>query len=265
MTDEQNKLLLDTLREDLQREQATNQRSTIIGGSMVVLLAGYLTFLHGQVSSFFDPEELALFATGAAMEAAPSVEAQLRHMLVTSAPDIARSVSTKVVDSVPTYRQVLEAELKPVLDESTRVMAGAAVGTMLKSDRPENLAEREGMEAAAEAVVERLDRVFEEALYERAELDGPTPAELIDQTADRLVVVDRGLRRLARGGDEAAERDLVLTVLGVIDGVQETQETVEKTDFAAKERAISGREAKAAKKKGEKAPETPAPKKLSKP
>ena len=154
-----------------------------------------------------------------------------------SAPDIARTVSTAVVDSVPTYRQVLEAELKPVLGEATLVMAGAAVSTMLKSERPEDLAEQESLEAAADAVVDRLDRVFEEALHERADLNGPTPAELIDQTVDRLVVVDRGLRRLARGGGDAAERELVLTVLGVIDGVQTEQEMAEKADYAAQQRA----------------------------
>ncbi len=246
MNDSDQELLLESLAEDLAQEQATNKRSMVLGGTAVVLVAGYLAFLHGQVAPFFEPEELALFATGAAIEAAPEVEAQLRDLLVDSAPDIARTVSTAVVDSVPTYRQVLEAELKPVLGEATLVMAGAAVSTMLKSERPEDLAEQESLEAAADALVDRLDRVFEEALHERSDLDGPTPAELIDQTVDRLVVVDRGLRRLARGGGDAAERELVLTVLGVIDGVQTEQETAEKADFAAQQRAAARKGAKGA-------------------
>ncbi len=239
MSTDENDLLVDALREDLNRERAGNQRSTIIGGAVVVLLGGYLAFLHSQVAPFFEPEELALFATGAAIEAAPEVEAQLRDLMVESAPDIARTVSTAVVDAVPTYRQVLEAELKPVMDEASLVMAGAAVSTMLKSERPESAAERESLEAAADAVVERLDRVFEQALHERADVNGPSPAELIDQSVDRLVVVDRGLRRLARGGGDAAERELVLTVLGVIDGVQKDRETAEKADYAAEQAAAA--------------------------
>jgi hypothetical protein len=245
--DEQN-LLLDTLREDLKKEKAGNQRSMMIGGGIVVLVAGYLAFLHGQVSPFFEPEELALFATGAAIDAAPEVEAQLRDLLVESAPDIARTVSTSVVDAVPTYREVLEAELKPVIDEASMVMAGAAVSTMLRSERPTDMAQQESMEAAANAVVDRLDRVFEQALNERAELDGPTPAELIDQSLDRLVVVDRGLRRLARGGGDAAERDLVLTVLGVIDGVQTDQATAAQHEHSNQQHAAEAK--KAAKGKG---------------
>jgi hypothetical protein len=245
MSTDKNDLLVDALREDLERERAGNQRSMMIGGGLVVILAGYLAFLHGQVAPFFEPEELALFATGAAIEAAPEVEAQLRDLMVESAPDIARSVSTAVVEAVPTYREVLEAELKPVMDEASMVMAGAAVSTMLKSERAEDVAQRESLEAAADAVVGRLDRVFEEALHERADLNGPTPAELIDQSVDRLVVVDRGLRRLARGGGDAAERELVLTVLGVIDGVQQDQATVEKLDYKANQAAAAKKAEKA--------------------
>ena len=145
---------------------------------------------------------------------------------------------------MPTYREVLEAELKPVMDEATMVMAGAAVHTMLKSERPEKMAEQESLEAAADTLVERLDRVFEDALHERADIDGPTPAELIDQSVDRLVVVDRGLRRLARGGGDAAERELVLTVLGVIDGVQQEQNAAAQADYTAEQRAANPKGAK---------------------
>ena len=244
MNEQEQNILVESLREDLAKEQATNQRSMILGGSAVLLVAGYLTFLHGQLAPLFEPEELALFATGVAIEAAPEVEAQLRDLLVDSAPDIARTVSTAVVDSVPTYREVLEAELKPVMDEATMVMAGAAVHTMLKSERPEEMAEQESLEVAADTLVERLDRVFEEALHERADIDGPTPAELIDQSVDRLVVVDRGLRRLARGGGDAAERELVLTVLGVIDGVHQEQNAAAAADYTAEQRAANPKGAK---------------------
>ena len=206
MSDEINKVH-EAIEADLAAERAANQKSMIIGGVAALLVGGYLAFLHGQISRFLEPEELALAASGAAVDAAPDVEAQLRVLVVDGAPDIARSLSNSVVEAIPTYRATLEDEMKPVVDEVSSVLATTAVTRMLASEGDAAAAQSAGTEEAAEAVVARLDMVLEEAMNEPSEMDGPSPADLIDASVDKLVVVDRGLRRLARGGGDQAERD----------------------------------------------------------
>lgn len=227
----------EALEADLAAERAGNQRSMIIGGIATLLVGGYLFFLHGQISRFLEPEELALAASGAAVDAAPDVEAQLRVLVVDGAPDIARSLSNSVVDAIPTYRAALEDELKPVVDEVSGVLATTAVNRMLSAEGDADAAQRAGTEEAAEAVVARLDTVLEEAMREPSQLDGPSPADLIDQSVDKLVVVDRGLRTLARGGGDRAERELVLTVLGAIDSAQAEADVAAADAYRTKERA----------------------------
>jgi len=216
MSDEINKVHA-AIEADLAAERAANQKSMIIGGIAALVVGGYLAFLHGQISRFLEPEELALAASGAAVDAAPDVEAQLRVLVVDGAPDIARSLSNSVVEAIPTYRATLEDELKPVVDEVSSVLATTAVNRMLESEGDAASAQSAGTEEAAEAVVARLDMVLDEAMSEPGEMDGPSPADLIDASVEKLVVVDRGLQRLARGGGDQAERDLVLTLLGAID------------------------------------------------
>lgn len=222
---------------DLIAERQGNQRSMIIGGFAALLIGGYLFVLHGQIARFLEPEELALAATGAAVDAAPDVEAQLRVLLVDGAPDIARSLSNSVVEAVPTYRAALEDELKPVVDEVSSLLATTAVNRMLASDGDAAAAQSAGTEEAAEAVVARLDTVLEEAMQEPSQLDGPSPADLIDASVDKLVVVDRGLRTLARGGGDRAERELVMTVLGAIDSAQAEADVAAADQYRMEERA----------------------------
>lgn len=222
---------------DLAAERQANQRSMIIGGIAALLVGGYLFFLHGQISRFLEPEELALAATGAAVDAAPDVEAQLRVLVVDGAPDIARSLSNAVVEAIPTYRAALEDELKPVVDEVSTLLATTAVNRMLAAEGDADAARSAGTEEAAEAVVARLDTVLEEAMNEPSQLDGPSPADLIDASVDKLVVVDRGLRTLARGGGDRAERELVLTVLGAIDSAQAEADVAAADQYRTEQRA----------------------------
>lgn len=222
---------------DLAAERQANQRAMIIGGIAALLVGGYLFFLHGQISRFLEPEELALAATGAAVDAAPDVEAQLRVLVVDGAPDIARSLSNAVVEAIPAYRGALEDELKPVVDEVSTLLATTAVNRMLAAEGDADAARAAGTEEAAEAVVARLDTVLEEAMNEPSQLDGPSPADLIDASVDKLVVVDRGLRTLARGGGDQAERELVLTVLGAIDSAQAEADVVAADQYRTEQRA----------------------------
>lgn len=237
MPNEEMKSVLDAVEADLATERQGNQRSMIIGGIAVLLVGGYLAVLHGQISRFLDPEELALAATGAAVDAAPGVEAQLRTLVVDGAPDIARSMSNAVVDAIPTYRQTLEDELKPVIDEVCAVLATTAVNRMLVAEGGQETAQAEGLDAAADAVITRLDSLLNEAMSEPSQLDGPSPADLIETSIDKLTMVDRGLRRLARGGGDEAERELVMTLLGAIDASQAQRDTVEQDAYRTRARA----------------------------
>lgn len=227
----------EAIKADLTAEEKGNQRSMIIGGFAALIIGGYLFFLHAQIARFLEPEELALAASGAAVDAAPDVEAQLRVLLIDGAPDIARTLSNSVVDAIPAYRAVLEDELKPVVDEVCTLLATTAVNRMLATEGGADAAQTAGTEEAAEAVMARLDTVLEEAMLEPSQLDGPSPADLIDASVEKLVVVDRGLRTLARGGGDGAERELVLTVLGAIDGSLEEADVVAADALRTKERA----------------------------
>lgn len=200
--------------------KAANQRSAIIGGIACVVVGGYLAVLNSQLNQFFEPDGLALAASGAAVEAAPAVEDRLRMLLVDGAPDIARSLSNSVVEAIPAYRAVAEDELKPVMDEVSSILATTAVDSMLESEASPALAEQQGAVAAADAVVERIDTMLNEAMNEPTEMDGPTPAQLIEESVGQLEMVDRGLRRIARGGGEQAERELVMTLIAAIDATQ---------------------------------------------
>ena len=214
--------------------KAANQRSAIIGGLACVVVGGYLAVLNSQLSQFFDPDGLALAASGAAVEAAPAVEDRLRTLLVDGAPDIARSLSNSVVEAIPTYRGVAEDELKPVIDEVSSILATTAVDSMLASDAPPALAEQQGAVAAADAVVERIDTMLNEAMNEPTEMNGPTPAQLIEQSVGQLEMVDRGLRRIARGGGDQAERELVLTLIAAIDAAQTEASIAEASAYSTK-------------------------------
>jgi hypothetical protein len=240
MSNDEMKSVLDAVEADLTAERQGNQRSMIIGGIAVLLIGGYLAVLHGQITRFLDPEELALAATGAAVEAAPGVEAQLRVLVVDGAPDIARSMSNAVVDAIPTYRQTLEEELKPVIDEVSVVLATTAVNRMLAAEGGQAAAEAAGLDAAADAVIARLDGVLNEAMDEPSQLDGPSPADLIETSIEKLTMVDRGLRRLARGGGDEAERELVMTLLGAIDASQAQRDTTEQDAYRTRARSGQG-------------------------
>ena len=244
------------LDEELESLKKSNQQSTIIGGAVCLLVGGYLLMLNSQLSHFFEPEEVALAAAGAAVEAAPAVEESLRELLVEGAPDIARSMSTAVVDTIPSYRAAAEDELRPVIDEVTSILAVTAVNKMLESEAPAPVAAQMGTAAAADAVIERLDTMFEGAMNEPSDLDGPTPAQLIDQSVEKLQMVDRGLRRIARGGGDQAERELVLTLVAAIDAAQTEAAVAEADAYRAKGDDDAKEKAKAG--DAEKAPAKPA-------
>ena len=188
----------------------------IIGG---VLIGAYLLWANAQLSKLIDPEGLAEAATGLAIDAVPELGDTLHATVVDGAPDIARAASTSVIDMVPVYRQVLESELAPVVDEVSLVLAQAAVESMVESAEMANqdLAAQFAMQAGADAVVSRLDTVLDEALDHPTELGGPTPRQTIDTSLEKLQLIDRGLKRVAQGKGDPQERELILSWLALMD------------------------------------------------
>ena len=148
MSDEINKVH-EAIEADLAAERAANQKSMIIGGVAALLVGGYLAFLHGQISRFLEPEELALAASGAAVDAAPDVEASCACWWSMARRTLRGSLELR--RGHPDVSGDLEDEMKPVVDEVSSVLATTAVTRMLASEGDAAASPREPR--AAEAVV----------------------------------------------------------------------------------------------------------------
>ncbi|NOY24783.1 MAG: hypothetical protein GXP62_02830 [Oligoflexia bacterium] len=205
------------LMAELATTQAATKRSMIWGAVVLVLIAGYLGFANSQIKKIFDPEGIALAASGMAIGAVPNGAAALRTVVVDGAPDIARAASQAIIDMLPTYRQVMEDEMDPVIDEATGILAQTAVQHMIKAGKEAGpVGEQRALQAGADAVLARFDTLMQEAMDEPAENDGPTPRQTIDASLAHMVVVDRGLRRVVRGRGDPRERELLLTWINLI-------------------------------------------------
>ena len=210
--------VLTRLRAELEQQGSERLRSQRIGLAIVVLVGLYLCWVTVQVNRLSDPEEVALAAAGAAMGATPVLGEHLRTVLVEGAPDIARLASSSVVDMIPAYRQVAEAELMPLVDQVSEVLATVALAHMARSltEGTTPSSEQEALQAAADAAVARFEVVLEEALDEPSENGGPTPRESIAEALSQLRIIDRGLKRVASKGGDPRERELILSWLALI-------------------------------------------------
>jgi hypothetical protein len=126
---------------------------------------------------------------------------------------------------IPTYRQVMEDELAPIIDEVNSILAVTAVQTMVAAAKTGEIDESMAMEEAAAAVVTRLDTLFVEALNEPAEENGPSPQDAIDAALGQLKTIDRGLARHASGRGDANERELLLAWISLLSQVEEDAQT----------------------------------------
>ncbi len=220
MADEQSAIReIETLLEaDLAQVKENNQRSLMIGGVAVVLVGGYLFWASSQLTILLEPEGLALAASGMALDALPQASQSLRDVVVEGAPDIAKAASQSIIDTLPTYRAVMEDELEPVIDEVASILAVTAVNAMVEAvgEDNEDYLTKEAMNEGAEAVVVRLDTLLDEAMNEPMELDGPTPLETIDRSLDQLQTIDRGLERIVAGGGDPQERELLMAWMNLM-------------------------------------------------
>lgn len=210
---------IETLLEaELADAKEANQRSLMAGGVFVVLIGGYLFWASSQFTKLLDPEGLALAASGMALDALPEASESLREVIVDGAPDIATAASQYLLDMLPTYREVMEDEMEPVIDEVSNILAVTAVNGMIDAVGAENeeVEQLEALNDGADAVVERLDMVLSEAMDEPMENDGPTPRETIDKSLDSLKTVDRGLKTMAAGGGDPQERELLMAWMNLM-------------------------------------------------
>jgi len=218
--------LISRLEVDLGESRAANDMSRKVGVALVLIIGLYLSWVTLQVNRMSEPKELALAAAGAAIEATPVIGTHLRTVVVDGAPDIARLASTSVVDMIPVYREAAEAELVPLIDEVSEVLAQTAMSQMAASieagETP--ISEQQALQAGADAAVARLETVLEEAMDEPTENDGPTPRQTINATLRQLQVLDRGLRKVAQKKGDPKERELILSWLSLIASQTETAE-----------------------------------------
>lgn len=198
------------------REQA--RKSKRLALLLLALVGAYLAWAGSQVSKLLDPVGLAEATTGVAIEAVPAAGANLRIMVVDGAPDLARSGTQAVLDLIPAYRDVLENELTPVIDEVTGVLAQSVVHSLVKSSGKQSgdAATRTALEAGTDAVMLRLDTVLETALDQPTEAGGPTPRETIEMSLSKLKRVDSGLKKIAAGKGDPKERELILSWISML-------------------------------------------------
>lgn len=219
------------LKAELERTQAGTQRSMIVAIILVVVVGGYLTWVNSQVNELINPEGIALAATGLAVEAVPQGGEYLHTAIVDGAPDIARAASQGVLDMLPAYRAVLEEELAPVIDEVCSILAVTAVDSIIRSaagEKGNDAAQQMAIQQGADAVFVRLDTLLDEALdtpTSHEEVEGPSPRETINEALTKLKTVDSGLRQIASGGGDAAERELLLTWMSLLTQYQDEANT----------------------------------------
>ena len=108
----------------------------------------------------------------------------------------------------------------------------------------------EALNDGADAVMTRMDALLEEALDEPMELDGPTPRETIEESLGALQTIDRGLKRIAAGGGDAKERELLLAWMNLMSQWTDDANTAAIADHKADELAGEPKEGKAKAKAG---------------
>ena len=219
------------LKAELERTQAGTKRSMMIAVTLIVIVGGYLSWVNSQVNELINPEGIALAATGLAVEAVPQGGEYLHTAIVDGAPDIARAASQGVLDMLPSYRAVLEEELAPVIDEVCSILAVTAMDSVIRStagEKGEDAAQQVALQKGADAVFVRLDTLFEEALdtpTSHEDVEGPSPRETINEALAKLKTVDSGLKQIASGGGDAAERELLLTWMSLLTQYQDDANT----------------------------------------
>ena len=217
MSDEALKEIEGLLEAELENERAANARSKKVGGVFVGFVAVYLTWISYAIGTFLDPAGLAEAASGFAIGAVPGAAQQIREMVVSGAPDLVKVGSDKLIEMIPGYRAEIQAEMDPVIDDVSGVLAEAAVAEMLKSggDPKAAYADDAALAAAADAAALRMDGVLAGAM-DKPDEEGLTPRSRIDASLTQLKSVDKELKRIAKKGGDPQQREILLAFLNVM-------------------------------------------------
>ena len=232
MSDEAVKEIEGLLEAELAKEQRTNRLTLRVGGGMVAFVAVYVSWVSVMVARMLDPAGLAEAATGFAIGAVPEAGAQVRTLVVDGAPDLVRMGSHQILEMIPDYRLALQQELDPVLDETCRVLAQAAVQELAeRAGNPSaTYATSEALQAGADAAVARVDAVLAEAM-DKPDDDGVTPRQHIESSLGQLKRIDKELAILAKKKGHAPEREMLLAWLNVLGQHEEAEEAALKDDY----------------------------------
>lgn len=217
MSDEALKEIEGLLEAELENERAANARSKKVGGVFVGFVAVYLTWISYAIGTFLDPAGLAEAASGFAIGAVPGAAQQIREMVVSGAPDLVKVGSDKLIEMIPGYRAEIQAEMDPVIDDVSGVLAEAAVAEMLKSggDPKAAYADDAALAAAADAAALRMDGVLAGAM-DKPDEEGLTPRSRIDASLTQLKSVDKELKLIAKKGGDPQQREILLAFLNVM-------------------------------------------------
>ncbi len=214
------------LTAQLEQEKTSNRKSMRNGGILIVIALCYLSGMSWVASQFLDPEGLALAAAGAAVDAVPAGAQQVRALVVDGAPDLARMGAQQVISQIPAYRQSLEGEIDPVIDQVCGVLADTAVKKMASEtgDPKATNSDDAALDKAADAAVTQLDAALKDAMDAKdPDNENETPRHVIQGSLVSLKHIDVELQRVAKNGGDPAERDLLLAWLNVLSQAPETK------------------------------------------
>ena len=106
------------------------------------------------------------------------------------------------------------------MNEVTEILADAAVQNALSTTATGKELRKESQNAAAEAVMVQLDAVLQEAMDVENE-DGVSPRQAISSALADLDEIDKELKKIASGGGDAQERELLLTWMNLLTQYQD--------------------------------------------
>ncbi len=167
----------------------------IVGGLVVLLVFGYMTWLDRQVAYFTQPEHFALTASGMLEAQLPALERTAEDMIVREAPHVARYLGDSVTREVPV---LLRDTFQRAVMEYTAELATLAV-IRYRATFDAVLAKADEGLAAAVAAPDSASREILVAQALRKEIDAAViHAKEGDIDADPLLTtLDQSHRALA--------------------------------------------------------------------
>jgi len=208
---------LDASQQKLNKLQAelssSNRLTLIVGGVMLVVLAGYFAFGYREIKKLVEPETLVPYGAQMLQEQIPEARHAIVQQVSTSAPVWAEQVSVRLRDELPGMRTKIEEYVLHHTDELLQQVSTISedhIRKALKDNKDildthiRELADHEQLsEASAQALVTALEGALQQDLKDQS--------ELVLQTVQGL---DTRVRELAKGEgldeEEAIERRILM-------------------------------------------------------